>query len=182
MSFKTVLKGLAFSLIFLAAGTLSAQDFPSLDKSPMDVASFPDSPRESNKLVKVQYSRPQLDGREVSKLAEYGNVWRTGANEAAEITFYVDMTLDGKSIPAGTYSLYTIGGDDEWTIIINKDLNTWGAYFYKEANDLVRATVSASSADKSIEAFSLVFTEADGGVDLHLGWGNVRASFPFKKG
>lgn len=182
MTVKTALKSIAFGLAFLAAGTLSAQEFKSLDKSPMDVAAFPDSYREANKLVKIQYSRPQLKGREVSKLAEYGKVWRTGANESPEITFYVDMTLDGKKIPAGTYSLFTIGGDKEWTVIINKDLNAWGAYFYKEENDLLRATVPASSSEDSLEEFGMVFTEGDGGVDLHMGWGNVRVTVPFKKG
>ena len=182
MSIKNAIRTLALSLLILGTGNMTAQEFKGLDKSPMDVAAYPTSYREANKLVKVQYSRPQLKGREVSKLAEYGNVWRTGANESAEITFYVDMTLDGKKIPAGTYSLFTIAGDDEWTIIINKDLNAWGAYFYKEENDLLRATVSASSAEDSLEAFSMAFAEGDGGVDLQMGWGTVRVSVPFKKG
>lgn len=182
MSLKTAFRGLAFSLLFLAVGTMSAQEFKGMDKSPMDVASFPDNYREANKLVKVQYSRPQLKGRSLAKLAPNGEVWRTGANESPEITFYVDMTLDGKKIPAGTYALFAIPGDNEWTIVINKDLNAWGAYFYKEENDLLRATVPSSMADESLEAFSMVFTEGDGGVDLHMGWDKVRVSVPFKKG
>ena len=182
MSIKNAFRGLALSLLFLAAGNTSAQEFKGLDKSPMDVASYPDSYRESNKLVKVQYSRPQLNGRELSKLAEYGNVWRTGANESAEITFYVDMMLDGNKIPAGTYALFTIAGEDEWTIILNMDLNAWGAYFYKEENDLLRAKVPVAKSTDSLEAFSMVFTEGDGGVDLHMGWGTSRVTIPFKKG
>ncbi|MDC7997682.1 DUF2911 domain-containing protein [Gilvibacter sediminis] len=181
MKLKSILKGLAFSLLFVAAGNLNAQDFKGLDKSPMDVASYPDNYRDANKLVKVQYSRPQLKGRSLAKLAPNGEVWRTGANECAEITFYVDMTLNGKKIPAGTYSLFTIPGDNEWTVIINSDLNAWGAYFYKQEKDVARAKAAATMASDSLEEFSMLFTEGDGGVDLHMGWDKVRVTVPFKK-
>lgn len=182
MTIKTALKSLAFCLALMTTGALSAQEFSGLDKSPMDVAAYPDNYREANKLVKIQYSRPQLKERSLAKLAPNGEVWRTGANESPEITFYVDMTLDGKKIPAGTYSFFTIPGEETWTVILNKDLNAWGAYFYKEDNDLLRATVPATMADDSLEAFGIKFTEGDGGVDMHLGWDKVRVSVPFKKG
>ena len=99
----------AFLLITLISSLqLTAQNFKDLDKSPMDVAAFPSSYKISDKIVKVIYSRPQLNGRDVVKLAPPEKVWRTGANEAAEITFYKDVIFGGKAIKAGTYSLFTI--------------------------------------------------------------------------
>ena len=172
---------IAFAFMLLVSFNAEAQDFPKLDASPMDVASFPNDYKVANKLVKVAYSRPQLKGRDMAKLAPNGKVWRTGANESAEITFYVDMKLDGKTIKAGTYSLATIPGEKEWTIIINSELNAWGAYFYKQENDVARFNVPATTADESLEEFAMVFTEADNGVHLNMGWGNTRVAVPFTK-
>lgn len=166
-----------------AENTLSYAEveFSDLDASPMDVASFPNDYRIADKLVKVRYSRPQLKGRILDSLAPKGKVWRTGANEAAEITFYTDMSLGDTPIKAGTYSLATIPGDNEWTVIINSDLNTWGSYFYKEENDIARLNVPITSNEESLEAFAMVFEEATDGVHLHMGWGNARIAVPFTK-
>ncbi|AXT19269.1 DUF2911 domain-containing protein [Flavobacteriaceae bacterium AU392] len=172
---------IAFAFAILLSSNVNAQDFPKMDPSPMDVASFPNDYRVANKLVKIAYSRPQLKGRDIAKLAPNGKVWRTGANESAEITFYVDMKLGGKTIKAGTYSFATIPGEKEWTIIINSELNAWGAYFYKEANDVARLNVPVTAASDSLEEFAMVFTEADNGVHLNMGWGTVRVAVPFTK-
>jgi hypothetical protein len=91
-------------LIFTSS--LSAQKFSSLDKSPLDAASYPSSYKISDKLAKVTYSRPQLKGRSVSELAPAGEVWRTGANEAVEISFYKDVSFGGAVVKAGAYSLF----------------------------------------------------------------------------
>jgi hypothetical protein len=172
---------LVFTLALLVTNTADAQKFSDLDVSPMDAASFPSNYREPNKLIKITYSRPQLKGRELSALAPSGKVWRTGANEAAELTLYVDMKLGETTVKAGTYTFYTIPGDKEWTAIVNKDLNVWGSYFYNEANDVARITVPVTTDSNNLEAFSIVFDEADGGVDMHLGWGTARVSVPFRK-
>jgi len=179
-------KNVITALLFVFASLLStyeadAQKFKDLDKSPMDAAAFPDNWRESNKLIKIVYSRPQLKGRSLEKLAPNGEVWRTGANEAAELTLYVDMKLGDQKIAAGTYSFFTIPGDNEWTAIISTDLNVWGAYTYKAENDVARINVPVTEDGKSLEAFSISFTEADGGVDMHMGWDKVRVSVPFRK-
>lgn len=181
MKFKVFFTSALLIAAMSVATTAQAQKFSDLDKSPMDVASYPNDYRDANKLVKIQYGRPQLKERELSTLAPNGKVWRTGANEAPEITFYVDMNLNGQSIKAGTYSLLTIPGENEWTIIIHSGLNEWGGYFYKEENDILRATVAATMAEDSLEAFSIVFTEGDNGVDMHLGWDKVRVKVPFTK-
>lgn len=157
-----------------------AQKFEPLDKSPMDAASYPSSYRVSDKLVKVVYSRPQLKGRSLMKLAPAGKVWRTGANEAAEITFYKDVNFGGKDVKAGTYTLFTIPGDNEWTVILSTAKNVWGSYFYKDSEDVVRVTGKVSTSKKSLEAFSIAFHEEDDEVIMYLGWGKTIVSLPIK--
>lgn len=172
-------------LLFLALSFTNksmAQNFSKLDVSPMDAASYPSDYKVSLKVVKVVYSRPQLKGRSISELAPNGKVWRTGANEATEITFYKDMFLGETLVKAGTYTLYTIPGEKAWTIIINKDLNVWGSYFYNEKNDVARIKAPVSIKKDSLEAFSIAFEGSKSGVDMHLGWGNVRVLVPFKDG
>ena len=159
----------AFAMIFASEAT--AQKFPSMDKSPADVASFPTSYKIADKAVKITYGRPQLKGRNMSELAPNGEVWRTGANEAPEITFYKDVTFGGKSVKAGTYALFTIPGDGEWTVILNNNLNQWGAYFYDTTADVVRVKASASSDSDSLEAFSIAFKEVEEGTHMVMGWG-----------
>lgn len=181
MKSKNLLTSALMAFLFLFAVQANAQKFSDLDKSPMDVASFPTSYKDANKLIKIQYSRPQLKGRELSKLAPNGEVWRTGANEAAELTLLVDMKLGGTLVKAGTYTFYTIPGDKEWTAIINTDLNVWGSYFYQDGSDLARLSVPVSNDGKSLEAFSITFSESDSGVDMHLGWGTMRVTVPFTK-
>ncbi|WNW01003.1 DUF2911 domain-containing protein [Tenacibaculum sp. HL-MS23] len=157
-----------------------AQEFKGLDKSPMDAASYPSSYRVSDKLVKITYSRPQLKGRNVAKLAPAGKVWRTGANEAPEITFYKDVKFGGKDVKAGTYTLFTMPGDKEWTVILSTAKNVWGSYFYNEGEDVVRVMASKSKSEKSIEAFSIAFDGKDNDATMFIGWGDIIVSVPVK--
>jgi len=172
---------LLFTLLVVLSGQVNAQNFSDLDKSPMDVASYPDDYKKSDKVMKIVYSRPQLKGRELSKLAPNGKVWRTGANEATELTLYTDMMMGGTKVKAGTYTFYTIPGDTEWTAIISSDLNVWGSYFYDEASDVARVTVPIVASEDELVAFSIALTEGENGVDMHLGWGKVRVKVPFTK-
>ncbi|MBP2284446.1 hypothetical protein H4V97_002764 [Flavobacterium sp. CG_23.5] len=181
MKKSTFITTIAFVFIMLVSFNVHAQKFPELDKSPMDVASFPNDYKISAKAAKITYSRPQLKGRSLSELAPNGKVWRTGANEAAELTLYADMNFGTTKVKAGTYTLYTIPGVKEWTVIINKDLNVWGSYFYKSENDVARLTVPMTEATESLETFSMVFTEAKNGIVLNMGWGKIRIAVPFTK-
>ncbi len=156
----------------------NAQKFSSLDKSPMDATAYPTSYKVADKLVKVTYSRPQLKGRSVSELAPAGAVWRTGANESVEITFYKNTNFGGSAVKAGTYSLFTIPGSKEWTVILNSKLNQWGAYSYDENADVLRVKGTVSSDSESLDAFSITFNEESNGASLVLGWGTVRVSVP----
>lgn len=181
MKESTIITAIAFVFVLLSGANVNAQKFSKLDKSPMDAAAFPRDYKVSDKLIKIIYSRPQLKGRPLSKLAPNGKVWRTGANEAAELTLYTDMKLGGTPIEAGTYTFYVIPGDKEWTAIVSTDLNVWGSYFYNEANDVARIAVPVNNADEALEAFSIAFAESEDGVHMHLGWGTVRVAVPFTK-
>jgi len=166
-----------FALVLMTTDTM-AQKFSGLDKSPMDMAAFPASYKVSDKAVRVIYGRPQLKGRDMGTLAPSGKVWRTGANEAAEITFYKDATFGGEKVAAGTYSLFTIPGDGEWTVVLNKNLNQWGAYSYDSAADVARVKAAVSQDGDALEAFSIAFKEVDGGAHLVMGWGTTRVATP----
>jgi len=174
-------------LLILFSYATQAQDFRKVDKSPLDVAYFPDhfahDRKEGEKaIVRVTYSRPAKNGREIfGKLVPYGSVWRTGANESTEIKFYQDIDLNGKKVTAGTYSLFTIPGEKEWAIILNSDLDYWGAYKYNEKKDVIRVTAPVTTLNDALENFSIQF-EGKGekqGV-MKLAWDKTVAEVPFK--
>ncbi len=170
---------IAFMAFALAFSTKAlAQEFSGMDKSPMDIASYPPINQGSDLAVRVMYSRPQLKGRALTELTPSGKIWRTGANEATEIIFYKDVNFGGKDIKAGTYSLFTIPGEDEWTVVLNKNLNQWGAYSYDEGADVARVKVPSSSDGKSLEEFSIAFKDTDQGADMVMGWDKTRVSVP----
>ncbi|MCF6308533.1 MAG: DUF2911 domain-containing protein [Flavobacteriaceae bacterium] len=178
----TTITTIAFAFLMVLSTNMTAQEFSDLDKSPLDIAAYPTSYKDAKKEMKIIYSRPQLKGRSINKLAPNGKVWRTGANETVELVLYTDYLLNGKTLKAGTYSLLTIPGASEWTIIINSDLNTWGSYYYKENKDVARIKVPVKTANESLEAFSIALAD-DGnkGVIMHLGWDKVRLAIPFVK-
>jgi hypothetical protein len=162
-------------LIILCVGIsmlTNAQSFAALDKSPMDIAYYPNNFAHDRKagekpVIRVIYSRPQKNKRALfGKLVPYGEVWRTGANEANEIQFYQGVILGGKAVKASTYSLFTIPGDKDWTIILNSDLDYWGAYSYNEKNDVLRVTAPATNLNTLVENFTIQF---DKGV-MQLAW------------
>ncbi|CAM1359388.1 conserved hypothetical protein [Tenacibaculum sediminilitoris] len=177
---KSILSIIVFVVALVFSNEIVAQKFPDLDKSPMDAAAYPSSYRISDKKVKITYSRPQLKGRSLAKLAPAGKVWRTGANEAAEITFYKDVIFGGKEVKAGTYTLFTIPGDKEWTVILSTAKNVWGSYFYKESEDVVRVKGTVSNTAEPTEVFSIVFEGENDIFNMYLGWGNVVVTVPIK--
>ncbi|MDY8138582.1 DUF2911 domain-containing protein [Aquimarina sp. 2201CG5-10] len=173
---KTIL---LVAIMFLGAlSTVSAQKFAGLQKSPTDI-SYAKADRNSKPAIKVIYSRPQKKGREVfGNLVKYDKVWRTGADEATEIKLFQDMKIGDKTVKAGTYSLYTIPGKNEWTIILSSDLDSWGAYSYDKGKDVARIKVPTSSGE-SLEVFSIAFKKADKGYHMVMGWDTTRVEVPF---
>jgi hypothetical protein len=173
-------KTLTLLVIILLGATLSsnAQKFAGLQKSPTDISSAK-ADRGQKPDIKVIYSRPQKKGRTLfGELVPYEKVWRTGADEATEIKIFKDMMLGNTMVKAGTYSLFTIPGKKEWTIILNSDLDSWGAYAYDENKDIARTKVPVSEG-KALEAFSIVFEKTDNGYHMFLAWDTTLVKVPF---
>jgi hypothetical protein len=131
--------------------------------------------------VKVTYNQPHKRGRSVfGDLVPYGEVWRTGANEATEITITEDIEMAGNRIEAGTYSLFTIPGKDEWTIILNGELGQWGSYNYNEESDVVRFTVPSGLTDAVWEPFTIAFEQNNSEAEMRMMWDRTMVSIPIK--
>jgi hypothetical protein len=123
--------------------------------------------------IEITYSRPSVKGRVIyGGIVPYGEVWRTGANASTKISFSTPVKLDGNAIPAGKYALFTIPGEKEWTIIISKNTNGFGAFGYKADEDLVRFKVTpVTLTDTSIETFAIEFNRIrDETALLELVW------------
>jgi hypothetical protein len=123
--------------------------------------------------ITVVYSRPSVKGRTIfGGIVPYGAVWRAGANQATKISFSTPVKLEGNEIPAGNYSLFAIPGEHEWTIIINKNTNQWGAFQYRTNDDLVRLMVTpVMLRDTSIETMAFEFNRIrDESAMLELVW------------
>ncbi len=131
------------------------------------------------KDVKVSYGQPSKKGRVIfGELVPYNKVWRTGANEATEITFAKDMTFGGKPVKAGTYSLFTIPSESEWTIILNSELKQWGSYEYDKikGKDVLQVKVPA----KKVPMSEKLIMNFDGSNNLNIMWDEVGVSVPVK--
>lgn len=130
--------------------------------------------------VTIDYSRPSARGRAVfGDLVPYGEVWRTGANASTDITFSDDVMLNGNNVPAGTYALYSIPNENEWTIIIYKNTELWGSGGYDQADDVVRFTAKSMKVSNKYETFTMAFSDlADNkSAMLNIMWENTMVAF-----
>jgi len=124
--------------------------------------------------IKIDYSAPSARGRKMLGGKEpYGEVWRTGANEATTIEFDKAVKIEGKDLAAGKYELFTIPGEKEWTIIFQNYKKQWGAYSYKQANDALRVTVVPVKTETFIETFNI----SVGTDSVILTWENTSVAF-----
>ncbi len=133
--------------------------------------------------IEIVYSRPSLKGRSVfgtgSLLAPFGDVWRTGANGATKLTFSDPVTIGDKTIPAGSYGLFTIPGKTEWTIIINTNSKGWGSFDYKQAEDIVRFKVAPQATGSSTETFTISIDNITAQTaTISLNWGKTKVNIP----
>jgi hypothetical protein len=133
------------------------------------------------KKVAIDYSRPSLKGRKVGQeLAPYGQVWRTGANEATTLTTEVDLNIGGVKVPAGKYTLYTLPSEGTWKLIINKQTGQWGTR-YDHSQDLARVDMKKSSLPQPVEQFTISFDKkSESTADLNLDWADTRVSVAVK--
>lgn len=143
--------------------------------------STPPSPRVTaeSKNVKVAYGQPSKRNRVIfGELVPYGEVWRTGANQATEITFEKDGTFGGKPVKKGTYTLFAIPTEKEWTIILNSQLGQFGAFEYEKHKDknVVEVKANANKGKSTVEKFTITPTDAA----LVLEWDTTRVSVPMK--
>ncbi len=133
--------------------------------------------------IEIVYSRPSLKGRSVfgtgSLLAPVGDVWRTGANGATKLTFSDPVNIGNKTIPAGSYGLFTIPGINEWTIIINTNSKGWGSFDYKEAEDVVRFKVAPETTGTTTETFTIAIDDITAQTaTIYLKWGKTKVKIP----
>jgi hypothetical protein len=138
------------------------------------------SARYKDTYLKITYSQPHKNGRVIfGKLVPYGEVWRTGANEATELTITQDIQINSTALKAGTYSLFTIPDKESWTIIINKDLGMWGAYNYNIKTDVMRFTVPSQILQGAVyEPFTIAVEQKNNKAQIVLLWDTVKVSIP----
>lgn len=146
--------------------------------SPLDITSM----RYHDTYIKITYSRPHKNGRTIfGKLVPYGEVWRTGANEATELTVTNDILAMEDTLKAGTYALFTIPGKEWWTIIFNRDLGLWGAYNYKEEHDVMRIEVPVEQTEEIYKPFTIKFDPKGLRKSmLVIRWDQTKVSIPIE--
>lgn len=171
------------ALLFAAATLASAQMGMSQDKSkrPSPPASA-ECKFSDGKTIKIDYSSPRAKGRKIfgsaseKALVPYAEIWRTGANEATTFVPDTNVTVGGKAIPAGSYTIFTIPNADKWTLIINKKTAEWGIPYKYEADELGRVPMAVAKTAAPVENFTIAFDSAGSKCTLRMEWENTRAS------
>ncbi len=181
---KFVLLALACAVV---GSSVLAQDGPE-DKSkrPSPPATVTQTTKDGITIT-IDYSQPSVKGRTIGKeIAPFGQVWRTGANEATTFTVDKAVSFQGKMLPAGKYCLFTIPTESTWTVILNKDLKTpdgkgptWGAYTYQQSSDVLRVDVPSGKSPSWTE--KMTFT-VDKSGKVALLWGDKEVDFTVSKG
>jgi hypothetical protein len=129
------------------------------------------------KAVKTDYSSPRMKGRKIyGELVPFGQVWRTGANEATTFVTNADVVVGGKTVPAGSYTIFTVPNADKWTLIINKKTGEWGIPYKYESDELARVDMKVSKLPKPVENFTISYEKSGSGCTMHIDWETTRAS------
>ena len=164
---------------FFSPSQIKAQSFKGLDEVPHDISYYRET-RVTPPLAKVVYGRPSKNNQEVfGNIVPYGEVWRTGHNEATEVKFYNDVKFGDTIVAAGTYVLLAIPGEKQWEVILSSQLDVWGAFQYNPAHDVARVTVPVSKAEP-LETFSISFKKKSDVIQMVMGWDNARVKIPLK--
>lgn len=163
-------------VVTVLAGSASAQD---KSKRPSPPASA-SCKLADGKTIGVDYSSPAMKGRKIfGELVPYGKIWRAGANEATAFVTTADLTVDGKSIPAGSYTIFAIPNPDKWTLVISKKTGEWGTAYPGESEDLARAEMKVSALPSPVENFTISFDTDKSACTLHMDWEKSRATIVF---
>ena len=155
-----------------------AQDPVQPRPSPLELVTM----KYENTYVKITYCRPHKRGRAIfGELVPFGQVWRTGANEATEITITEDIKIGGNRLETGTYSLFTIPDENEWTIIVSSDLGQWGAFRYNEDHDILRIKASIEETEVIYEPFTIEFEQSGlKKTNLLMIWDRTKVIIPIE--
>jgi Protein of unknown function (DUF2911) len=129
------------------------------------------------KSIQTDYSSPRMKGRKIfGGLVPYGEVWRTGANEATTFVPSTEVVVGGKTVPAGKYSMFTLPTADKWTLIINKKIGEWGIPYKYQSDELARIDMKVSKLPSPVENFTISYEKTGMGCTMNMEWETTRAS------
>ena len=129
------------------------------------------------KNIKTDYSSPRMRGRKIyGDLVPFGEVWRTGANEATTFVPSTDVVVGGKTVPAGSYTIFTVPSADKWTLIVNKTTGEWGIPYKYESAELGRVDMQVSKLPSPVEDFTISYVKSGSGCTMRIDWETTRAS------
>ena len=149
---------------------------PQVRNSPIVIANLKTA---ENHYVKCTYGQPLKKGRTIfGELVPFGKLWRTGANEATEITFTTNIKIGETSLPAGTYTLFSVPNKDKWTIFLNSELGQWGDFTYNATNNVLTFEATANKNTDIYEGFTVQFEDQNGGFNMFLLWDDIKVSIP----
>src|SRR6202047_2081854 len=176
---KILVMGGALSVILVCALVVAAQqDKTKPTRSPAQAK----WDLGGGKSVTIDYGSPRAKGRKIyGELVPFGQVWRTGANEATTLLTPVDLTIGGTTVPAGSYTIFTVPNKDKWTLVISKKTGEWGTDYPGQTNDLARVDMKGSTRPSPTENFTISFEKAGGGANLNVDWETTRASVAIAK-
>lgn len=166
------ISSLVLGFLVVAAPARAQQDKANRPSPPAQAKfSFPDG-----KTITIDYSSPRVRGRKIyGGLVPYGQVWRTGANEATTLVTDTDLVIGGTTVPAGTYTIFSIPDQTKWTLIISKTTKEWGTNYSGPANDLARIPMKSSSLSSPVENFLIALNKSSDGCVLHFDWESTTA-------
>lgn len=174
MQKRIVYAAVALLAFFASFAVVRAQQDKSKRPSPPASA---DCKFSDGKTVHIDYSSPRVKGRKIFEgLVPYGKPWRLGANEATTFVTTANLSVGGKSVPAGSYTLFAQPGADAWQLIVSRKTGEWGEPYPGEDNDFTRAPMTVSHLSAPVENFTISFDEAGGKCTMHADWENARAS------
>jgi hypothetical protein len=129
------------------------------------------------KTIRTNYSSPRMKGRSIyGDVVPFGEVWRAGANEATTFVASSDVVVDGKTVPAGSYTIFTVPAADKWVLIINKKTGEWGIPYKYESDELARVDMTVSKLPTPVENFTIGYDKSASGCTLRMDWETTRAS------
>ena len=175
------MKKTAVVLLFILSVTLFAAAQQDKTKRPSPPAQaqckLPDG-----KTITTDYSSPRMKGRQIfGGLVPYNEVWRTGANEATTFVTTANLSVEGKDVPAGSYTIFTVPAQDKWTLIINKKTGEWGIPYHYESDELARVPMQVGKTSGPVENFTINYNQSGGGCTLQISWENTQASVKFSE-